>query len=117
MKTTDLRLGNYIDKYGKPIKVDFGILQKIENGSVIYKPIPLTEEYLLKFGFMVLEDEGDVKHYCKYKYDITWHDGNDFYFGIRDLNGSIYSLIQIFTVHQLQNLFYAIVGDELTLTE
>ena len=75
MKTTDLRLGNYIDKYGKPTKVDLGILQKIENGSVIYKPIPLSEKWLLKLDFQKRDVEfpSYTKKGIQINYLIGWN--------------------------------------------
>lgn len=121
MKKNELRIGNYYQlKEGilgggicriTKLKDFILIGELIEEESI--KAIPLTEEWLQKFGFVVIEDEGDVKHYCKYKYDITWNDGDDFYFGIRDLNGSIYSLMQIYIVDELQNLFAILTKEEL----
>jgi len=80
-----------------------------------YKPIPLTEEWLLKFGF----EKGN-------KY---WHNGlgsNIFYDldnkYLRQAYGTgvnitmfAISAMNIQYVHQLQNLYFALTGEELTV--
>lgn len=104
MKTTDLRLGNYIDKYGKPTKVDLGILQKIENGSVIYKPIPLSEKWLLKLDFQKRDVE--FPSYTKKGIQINYLNGKWVEYVRR---------IEVKTVHKLQNLFYCLSGIDLEL--
>lgn len=79
-----------------------------------YKPIALTEDWLLKFGFEKID-------YHRYKikpskfdwyYTYSTHD-NAFRFYIED---TIVCLNVIFYVHQLQNLYFALTGQELTLT-
>lgn len=75
------------------------------------KPIPLTEEWLLKFGFK--------------KYNRVWYlkdpelDLKIFPFSIwEDLSYNTGELTPpLDFVHQLQNLFFALVGEELTLAE
>lgn len=93
------------------------------------KPISLTEEWLLKFGFKIYDCEIDYIEYCKefnkgsYKVMIC-NDGGinnkynePFYYLIEGQeNGFIQSFKQIIkSVHQLQNLYFALTGKELTL--
>lgn len=54
-------IGNYIDKNGNILIVDYGILMKIENGSVVYKPVKLDKEILFSMGY-VYNDEWDIYH-------------------------------------------------------
>jgi hypothetical protein len=71
------------------------------------KPIPLTEEWLLKFGFE--------------KNSYWFKDDNMLRFGLidnklhcsigNDENGFLYNRINY--VHQLQNLYFALTGQEL----
>lgn len=111
MKTTELRIGNYIMANGKQINVGhiqdnfYGIL--INGNGVdteIYAPIPLNEEWLLKFGFT--EEVGNVFHV------------DDWFFVLKKLKGNFifpaFWHVKIRYVHQLQNLYFALTGKELT---
>lgn len=107
----ELRLGNLIDKYGKPIEVDLGIWTKINNGSVIYKPIELNQDWLLKFGFEKVDNNnfklGD------YSILITKREIRFIICNYMDIPPSV----KLKYVHQLQNLIFALSGEELTIKE
>ena len=109
MKATDLRFGNYIDKYGKPIFVDWGILRKLENGSVIYKPIPLTEEWLIEK--MKFHKQNNQIYSIGLKLFISWWNTNSIEI---DINGEVL-IINCKYVHELQNIYFALTGEELEL--
>jgi len=77
------------------------------------KPIPLTEEWLIKFGFksdpyqdryILVTNNGEfIIHYNKTKgYLELWLD-----LSLRT--------VDLKTVHQLQNLLHALTGEELTI--
>ena len=125
MEATELRFGNLTNKgivHG--IRYNQGILgcdivqNKFESFSKWFdyreiKPIPLTEEWLLKFGF-----------YSKNK-KIGWWENDKFSF-IGRLSGCILhfhlivndmfvEIIRIQYVHQLQNLYFALTGTELKI--
>lgn len=115
MEATELRFGNLIDKYGKAIKVDWGILQKLENGSVIYKPIPLTEEWLLKWGFVNTKSGYEfIMHSKRARLSVILRPDGIGMVGISGPFG-LYDSIHYKYVHQLQNLYFALVGEELQL--
>ena len=116
MKAAELRIGNYVytdnEYIIKSYSPDglFNILTKIEN----YKPIPLTEEWLLKFGFE------DLDTYLKLDFGklslVYYVDGEKLYLFID--NGEecgSFHLKHIKSVHQLQNLYFALTGKELTI--
>ena len=67
--------------------------------------IPLTEEWLLKFGFVL--ENGWFKKNRLLLFNI-----NNNYF--TTLSKEIVS-VNITTVHQLQNLYFALTGEELTM--
>jgi hypothetical protein len=126
MKANELRIGNYVN-YESEIKQISGITS---NNDVFYvgdsapedlgefESIPLTEEWLIKFGFesvglggnrfvlynaidgtsnFVIETDGIIL-YPQIDYDIVcW---SEFKY-----------------VHQLQNLYFALTGEELILNE
>lgn len=66
------------------------------------KPIPLTEEWLLKFGYDLISEN----HYAFCDH-LIWSIEDRFYC---DKNG-----IQIKYVHKIQNLFFELKEEELTI--
>jgi len=143
LKSNELRIGNYLfhnDYVIKSYSIDgfVNILKKIEE----YKPIPLTEEWLLKFGFVWSEN----KSYCNNKQwtlqvtgnrykednsinrDKTWFDGIGDYswlpnstkpktMVVNTLCRGNYACNSVEHVHSLQNLYFALTGKELTIKE
>lgn len=111
MESKELRIGNLLnDRDGNLCKVfELGknsILAPALNKPTTKlpnEPIPLTEEWLLKFGF-----EYTKLYYIKYDDDlIIYFDGIDFYFKRSSKS------LTIKYVHQLQNLYFALTGEEL----
>jgi hypothetical protein len=73
-------------------------------------PIPLTEEWLLKFGFELdIEDDG----YSKGKYKVSVSDEGCIFF-IYDSYYPI-EICEFKHTHQLQNLYFALTGEELEI--
>ncbi len=73
------------------------------------KPIPLTEEWLLKFGF---ERRHDQKYY-HLKFDRTWVSLDSIL--VKWYGNALGGIMMLDYVHQLQNIFYAINSEELEL--
>jgi len=134
MKAQELRIGNYLKK-DVVVKIDAKIIFDIWIEAEDYEPIPITEEWVLKFGgemydYLVDDDEDDEennftfieyklilknKRYCytvgscpngffDFCLCLTWH---------RDP----ILLITIKYVHELQNLYFALEGEELIYNE
>jgi hypothetical protein len=130
MKATELRIGNYIDYTTEreivTMQTTYEYIRLIHNGNKNFEPIPLTEEWLLKFGF----EKSDNEFYTE---TFKGDNKSDYYFCIRindilcdlvicervdEINN--YDLIcpkYINSVHQLQNLYFALTNEELTLTK
>ena len=72
------------------------------------KPIPLSEEWLLKFGF---DQIGSSVSYKIGEYCIDIRELNLFHFSIV----GYLTIAKIKYVHQLQNLFFALTGWELSI--
>jgi hypothetical protein len=112
MKAEDLRIGNWINEFGIPRQtkpLDIVGLRQIEQASKIcidLTPIPLTEEWLLKFGFEKINHrtEGII-------YQNKWLRFTETFYA--DWRGGAIGKIQY--VHQLQNLYFALTGNELTI--
>lgn len=135
MKATELRIGNYITSgvngiFNKDLMntgrvLEIGLIDREfeqiyceceESFKWFFKDnyfgIPLTEEWLLKFGFK--EHPNDIPTYAKifgnseYAFCIYQYADSSFYAQI------IGKKILLNSVHQLQNLYFAIAGEELT---
>lgn len=124
MEVQELRVGNYLFKYGEVVKiVEIGIKHKgdtnyylrSENDNCGYwidqfNPIPLTEEILLKCCFEKRSD-GDYNLFKYSEVDIIIC--NDF--SSWQCDGINFSVNRIKYLHQLQNLYWCLVGKELNI--
>jgi hypothetical protein len=90
------------------MQTTYEYIRLIHNGNKNFKPIPLTEEWLLNFGF-----ESD---------EIEWWNGilsigickeGLRYLPTEQINVRVGIVLQ--HVHQLQNLYFALTNEELTL--
>jgi len=106
MKAEELRIGNLVNVDEKAYKISGGDLYNLENYSKnyghLYKPIPLTEKWLLKFGF-----DKEIRSELWFRPDFWVQE-------MLLLPGSFYhNGLEIKYVHQLQNLYFALTGEEL----
>ncbi len=124
MKTTELRIGNFISinfgncDDGKIITVDGVSDCEVYNEEHGYspcnefKPIPLTEQWLLDFGF-----KDEFGYYSKGAFLISLADDASSFFkdGRVYFNSRVIIENQPKYVHQLQNLYFALTQKELKL--
>jgi hypothetical protein len=137
MKSNELRIGNIcVDLHGyvcKIISIEAGNYQARKmiplmmhpvfqgpDAIEAIKPIPLTEEWLVKFGFDIKTDL-DIGRHC-YENDIgKYNDSKHFEYiissGDDSHGGWWYYTKEIEYVHQLQNLYFALTGEELILSQ
>lgn len=131
MKASELRIGNYVNfgVVNEPIK----ILSISPSSTTIEmaSPILLTEEWLLKFGFV---EHFIGNNFCESWYELKYlsneHDPIITSWVSILINIETWSCvicdeypdeigantkIKIEYVHQLQNLYFALTGEELTL--
>jgi hypothetical protein len=113
MLRSELRVGNLLDYNGKTIIVDTIYYDQINLDFTDFsgikfealKGIPISEEWLLKFGLkFVKKDESDLFVCTVETYDFYYSDVLNSYFFLR---------VEIEYVHQLQNLYFALTGKEL----
>lgn len=118
IKSNELRLGNYVKLMLN--HEDYDIIQiewrDFRSWSEMYKPIPLTEEWLLKFGFAkVVGISGSYfKGICYVDLKTIGFENNKPAFVFR-ISGNELRYIEY--VYQLQNLFHALTGQELELND
>ena len=122
MTANELRIGNLILVDGEITEIT-GIKKStvsFSDGFQMFiaggiEPIPLTEEWLLKFGFDKVLPRNDKMYYRLNDYFVI-EDSRFFLLG--DDAFEILKLRQeIKYVHQLQNLYFALTGEELTIKE
>lgn len=119
MKANELRIGNLVNYYmGAPMseniltKVEWKDLKNIGSGDKNYEPIPLTFEWLKRFGFDGYEESGYFEKRGFFFYVGTCKDGS-YYLEHPDSGHFVGQPIN--HVHQLENLYFALTGEELTL--
>ena len=115
MELNELRIGNWIiDEIGRNVKVEsiseWGInLVPGFGWDISWRPVQLTEEWLLKFGFFKYNNayvlEKPNENIMNFKFSI-W---SDFTY-----NSSEFP-VELKYVHQLQNLYFALTGTHLKL--
>lgn len=131
IKANELRIGNSIDIDGNIHKVDAVIQTSSDSGFELYvdgidydyaiyaKQTPLTKEWLLKLGFETTDAETDYMEWSIGDFSIGNKGGldgyqdHDFYFEY----GMLGTKKVIKYVHELQNLYFALTGQELTLSK
>jgi len=129
IEARELRYGNLVTCLGKEVELigiskwngnNYTTLHYAEFKGMIpiqlfhLKPIPLTEEWLLKFGFVYTDDVDNLnRDYKLQEFEIQLHlDVNDFV-----CCNTIPNYVQIKHVHQLQNLYFDFTDEELTRTK
>lgn len=111
LKANELRVGNYVKGIGYNIS---WLVEGIESEYIYsskswrllncFEGIPINEEWLFKFGFECIFTHDDHHYYNGFlALDI---DFQPFDYDIR---------YYIKYVHQLQNLYFALTGEELTI--
>lgn len=134
MKENELRIGNWINVGGELNQFTIADFCDIfDNGNKwfkdLFKPIPLTEEWLLKFGFEEIETlhthwksdkgfflNGYVIFMEKNLGAIIGEKSNDYFYNHSyQYRNGIGIIKEIKYLHELQNLYFALTGEELEI--
>lgn len=121
IKANELRIGNYLNIFKvetvgfNPVRIDEPRLFALINGQEqTYYPIPLTPEIFIHAGFSYKKMPFDgTMGFCK--------EGDQYFIGFaNDKAGwnfhNPHFDLNIGFVHQLQNLYFALTGEELTIS-
>lgn len=127
MEAKELRIGNYVKAFdgvasigwpevGKKFQIDlcvFELLSNEDNGYSMQfiEPIPLTEQWLLDFGFEFMSSQQGQTYYHINGWTVLYTYGSWYY----STSKSITIGLKLQFVHQLQNRYFSLVGEELTL--
>ena len=127
MNIKELRIGNYLQAKGAGYVIPLGKKEEyqISSGTLhewpsipndMKQPIPLTEQWMEKMGLEYVDDNAQwlgIELYGTLHLNI---DVNNNKAVLSDL-GEPTVLHKLEYVHQLQNLYYALTGKELTYNE
>ncbi len=140
MKASELRIGNFVmwGKEHKELK-RIGSIDEINEDARVHSllipekgcgdffhsflkdlyPIPLTEEWLLKFGYQYANENGqkfywhvEMPYFQLRKYEDSW-----LLWYLEDHIEALISKMEIDHVHHLQNIFYYLTDEELTIQQ
>lgn len=126
MKTNELRIGNWVLARLVPYQIDeieiksngygrVGLYHnyRLDRGEI--QPIPLSEKWLLKFGFkridMMFENEPML--YWRKGHLIINDERRIILFTVKEAMLTLHCEY----VHQLQNLYFALTGEELIIKD
>mgnify|MGYP003537035248 CR=1 FL=1 len=132
ISTKELRIGNLVEYDGLHCEVklieESGLAVMFEDGEEIwidiwqFCPISITEKWLLKFGFekvpkkdymTLFLSEDDENEFSRQRVDF-WFGDKDFQAAELCRSGVCFKRVKMSYVHQLQNLYYFLMGKELS---
>lgn len=115
----ELRIGNWINWDNTPMQWDLVDFRNLEDECCyIGEPIPLTEEWLIKFGFKYMDAFGWIKDFITMDGTVA-HYSFDLWRGTYSIKNCDLTEVpqEIKYVHELQNLYYCLCGEELTIKD
>ena len=122
MKAQELRIGNwYLGNGDYPEQITSKDIVELSDDPLddYYEPMPLTEEWLLNFGFEQYGHKNENNPMELRVKDIVFHiyspskDHNKKHWHTTASNGFSHRELDVKHVHQLQNLYFALTGEEL----
>ena len=118
--------GTHCDTNGTNTKIDFSVINRekyhLPNGWEA-EPIAITEEWLLKFGFEKEKrnrfysyylNNDDENEYSRQRIDY-WFGEDNFCAAELCRAGVCFKRVKLKYVHQIQNLYFALTNEELTI--
>jgi len=137
MDAKELRIGNLVNQgprygdccieayelyqYSMFIKNPIGVADYYKD----WKPIPLTEEWLVKFGFDIKNGVSKLdfsKHHLECFDQLVFNLKDNYNYCLKQWRGEMLdawyiSEKEVKYIHQLQNLYFALSGEELTIKD
>lgn len=117
MKANELRIGLWFIGYDR-MPFQWGLQQfellslDVDIDEIIKEPIPLTEEHLIKMGTVIKLFMGTLRFD---RFRFSWKDSYKYWY-VTDYNTGTY-ITKIEFVHELQNFFMFVNGQELEVNQ
>ncbi len=111
IKSTDLRIGNLVYDNQKVYQIYSGSEIGNKHNDSHFQPIPLTEEWLVKFGGVKGQYVWRLNDMCLDQMQRS----KEYFLSINE--GEYIEGIPIKYVHSLQNLYFALTGEELNFAD
>ena len=110
MQASELRVGNWVNNNEEDYQITSATIAQLERGDSTVSPIKITEEWLIRLGFEEV--------YKSPMHSTYWIENLSYYFWYQ--KGNQYAdckglQVNCEYLHQLQNLYYAINGRELSV--
>ncbi len=128
IKANELRIGNWVSHENKNGKFNFTIKELLSKGInieynngcwlIFYEevnPIPLTPEILKKMGFKIIPKDRLAVYKLEGLSLMPSGDYDDGRFHAVGCSLDNTKVLYIFSLHQLQNLYFALTGEELQI--
>lgn len=114
MDNTELRIGNWVKYAGTitPVQIEAGSFINVENKVEAFDPIELTPSILEQCGFAKPQNEDElyfIKGDCA---DVFFYNDEN---GFECHVGNELTYNHIKHLHQLQNLYFSLTGEELKI--
>ena len=109
MKTNELRIGNWVNYCNGKRILDAELFLQLLKYTTPFDPIPLTEDWFLKFGIERRQIK-DLISYNTNQLELYQYASNNNKIFFEHAHGEV----ELKYVHQLQNLYFALTGEELT---
>jgi hypothetical protein len=118
INANELRIGNWYlgASRQEPLQATARFIQQLDEGLINCSPIPISSEILEKCGFTRLNNGWNMGEHKSYMDEIFSLFDENYCQGELDLrlNGSDLPMPKVKYLHQLQNLYYGLTGEELT---
>ena len=118
IKANELRIGNWYKGVSRDIflKADGRMIAQLQEGILVAQAIPLTEEILLKCGFENSNrDFFEKRAMQRGKINISFNKGVMEFLELGTSNHYIFGSVKHTHLHQLQNLYFSLTGEELEI--
>ena len=119
MNANELRIGNYLYNDGVLVKIDARSIFDIwdNKGLKNYTPIPLSEKWIEKIGFSVINESSAGKRYGYvidgvFSSDLTF----TFWKTTKEAGKFFRRDLELKSIHQVQNLYFALTGKNLFIS-
>lgn len=124
MKSNELRIGNLVNNLNSTYDIKPYDFEEVNQEGDMYwtiEPIPLTKEWLIRFGFEQQGSFFDVNGHnidmaispTDAKFGVSIDEGLDYFYFEYERSGLGDQIVKINHVHTLQNLYFALTDEEL----